>query len=601
MTKLIRFYIALLFVLISVQPVDAEQVLVLEDNFNGNISDNWNPGRASDQGVAHSLTISDGKLRWGQAYDYIESKVSFGNDLRIEFDYSATTGSVQQGEFWVELVALTNSGNYTAGIYRSQYGVQNYHAVNVGRAPSVTDSTVTDSVSKPPYLKTMAPGSPRQGKVIFSFINQKVRMQFENQDEDIVSTDWVSTGNFTQTKIRIWGMGQVGAYRYIDNVRVYAPSGLSEEDSEPEGYTFVKIAGTGAGFEQLDMEPTLNDSGTVAFWAEQSTGVDGIYTGNGGPLTTVLHVNDTGVQDIWGFKSINNSGAVAVQLQYLANNTTIEVRKGATHTSIVSVNGTAFTQLSDPQINDNGLVAFWGKKTSSEGIYTGNGSTAPVAICDTSAGADFYGFGKYASIGNDGNVAFAAKPNGGEYKLYKSNGTTRTLIVQTGSTYLNVGGADGECAINNDGRVLYLANEMSGTDVLMSICSSTGDSTTRHIEVNLYSGTSPFNTLGWPPAFNDSLDLAFMATHDGFSSGTGLYTGPDPVNHKVIEPGDTLDGKVVHTIATGRHCINAHGQIVFFVGFTNGSQGIYRADPSGKGEGSQGRCPWCPPLYFLIL
>jgi hypothetical protein len=86
--------------------------LILSDDFSGNLTDNWIPGMAADQNGTHALSIEDGELVWVQQYDYIESKALFGNNLKVEFDYRAGPGSIQAGEFWVELVALTDAGEY---------------------------------------------------------------------------------------------------------------------------------------------------------------------------------------------------------------------------------------------------------------------------------------------------------------------------------------------------------------------------------------------------------------------------------------------------------------------------------------------------------
>jgi hypothetical protein len=87
---------------------------------------------------------------------------------------------------------------------------------------------------------------------------------------------------------------------------------------------------------------------------------------------------------------------------------------------------------------------------------------------------------------------------------------------------------------------------------------------------------------------NYSGQMAFLDIHNDLSTGTGLYTGTDPENHKVLEPGDMLDGKEVDTVSAGRHCINNYGQIAFWVQFTDDSWAIYRADPEGTGDTTRG-------------
>jgi hypothetical protein len=563
---------------------DPSCVVALFDDFSGSLTDNWIPGRAAnaDDGI-HDVSIVDGELAWAQAWDYIESKASFGNNLTIEFDYRAGPSSVQYGEFWVELVALTDAGHGTAGIYRGQYGTQNYHAVNVGRAPSPSDYNVVDTVLDPPYLETFEPGSPRQGKITFAYADRQVRMQFENQDGEILETGWVDTGDFTQTKIRIWGMSN----RFIDNVKVCAAVVDGPDEQGPSHYELVKIVDTeSTPFFHLDELPTLNDSGTVAFWADgdENRGNDGIYTGDGGEPTTILHVTEANMQDIWGYKSINSSGAVAVQLQYLQNNTTIEVRQGDTRTEVFSrdrhdgVN--EISQVADPQLNDNGLVSFW-KETwspagSRYGIYAGNGG-ALTTIVDDTEGPEFYRFSQATSINNSGDVAYAAKADGGEYTLYKSDGVTRTLIAAPNGQFQEVGGSDGICAINNSGDVVFFGTGMDGSWGWTGMFAGNGG-LVEEIVLAKMDDSTPFMFVTHV-ARNDSGEIAFTGLHSGLLSGNGLYTGNDPVTGKVLESGDVLDGKEVASVSIGRHCINNSGQIVFFAGFTDGSQAIYRADP----------------------
>jgi hypothetical protein len=343
-------------------------------------------------------------------------------------------------------------------------------------------------------------------------------------------------------------------------------------------YSFVKIADTEAIFELLDMEPTLNDSGRVAFWAQESQNVDGIFTGTGGLLDTVLHVSETGVQDIWGYKSINSNGVVAVQLQYLNNNTTIEVRDGATHTVIVSVSGTNLTDLADPQINDHGVVSFWGEELevgvgTFQGIYTGNGIGPINTVVDHTAGADFFRFAEYTSINNAGEVAYAAKADGGEYALYKNTGAVRTLVAAPNGSFESVGDAG---FLNNNGDVVFNGGGMEGVWNWSGVYSGSGGTITEHIYAKGDDSVA-YTFVVLYPNRNDNGDIAFLAQRTG--TGNGLYAGPDPVADKVLEVGDTLDGKTVVALSTGRHFLNNQGQMVFHVTLSDGSFAIYRADP----------------------
>lgn len=212
----------------------AEQTLVLFDDFSGDLSTNWVTGRSANEGGSPSLEIVDGELEWDQEFDYIETKETFGDDVMIRFDLSGESGSHGLGDFWIELVALTDGGDYTAGIYRTPYGLQNFDFINIGRAPSTATSIVASDVDNAPYLKTIPHDGPREGSVVFVYSNQKVQMRFEGDTGAQGQTVWVPTGSFTSTKIRIWGIGGLGSQRYIDNVRIYAPSGNEETcDCDP--------------------------------------------------------------------------------------------------------------------------------------------------------------------------------------------------------------------------------------------------------------------------------------------------------------------------------------------------------------------------------
>lgn len=364
-------------------------------------------------------------------------------------------------------------------------------------------------------------------------------------------------------------------------------------------YRFVKIVDTSSTFEELDAKPTLNDRGTVAYWTrETGTLTEAIYKGrNNGSRTKIISTTDSNVQDIWGYKSINYGGDVAVMMQYFNNNTTILVNKGGSITHIVQVGSTAFTDFEDPQINDNGLVAFYGEKTGGvNGIYAGDGSSAPSKIKDTTDGASFPGFARYASIGNNGYLGFASSSAAGADNkvIYKGNGTTTTKIAEPDSTFIGVGTADGACAINNLGVVCFMG---WGSDTMVSwngVFTGSGAAPTEIVKAKTDDST-PFSMILSPPAVNDSQQVAFTAMQSDVDSTQGLYTGPNPVTDKVLEEGDILDEKVVSGVTFSRHGLNNRGQMAISVIFTDNSKAIYRADPPGIG------CPHCPPMYLLLL
>ena len=363
-------------------------------------------------------------------------------------------------------------------------------------------------------------------------------------------------------------------------------------------YRFVKIADTFSTLAILDLKPTLNDRGTVAFWAMDVSTTESIFTArNSGSRTKIIASTDSNVQDIWGFKSINNSGAVAVKMQYFNNNTTILVNSGGSITHIVQADTSDFTDMEDPQINDNGLVSFYGEKTGGvKGIYVGDGVSSPSKIKDTNDGAEFPGFGRFSSIGNNGYVGFSSSAGAGADNkvIYKGNGTTTTKIAEPDATFTGVGSADGACAINNLGVVCFMGWGIELFLPWTGVYLGSGGAVTEIVKAKTDLST-PFFSLLSPPAVNDSEQVAFTALLPDVGGTQGIYTGPDPVADKVLETGVILDEREVFGITFSRHGLNNRGQLVFTVGFTDGNFAIYRADPPGIG------CPHCPPMYELLM
>jgi hypothetical protein len=132
-----------------------------------------------------------------------------------------------------------------------------------------------------------------------------------------------------------------------------------------DGSTRTLISSTGPGFFPLEpnvvnpgRRPTIDDSGTVAFIAHTAAG-DGVYTGNGGPLT--LLASDTS-NNIY-YPTINNNGDVAYDVNFGHNG--VFLYNGVLHTTDKLIqdgdplNGLTFVQaLAGPTLNDSGQIAF---------------------------------------------------------------------------------------------------------------------------------------------------------------------------------------------------------------------------------------------------
>src|SRR5262245_48329305 len=79
-------------------------------------------------------------------------------------------------------------------------------------------------------------------------------------------------------------------------------------------YTFTKIADSSDVFASFAGGISMNAAGTVAFQATLDTGDQGVFTGNGGAIATIVTTRDSRLNGLWqfgGLPSINNAGIVS--------------------------------------------------------------------------------------------------------------------------------------------------------------------------------------------------------------------------------------------------------------------------------------------------
>jgi hypothetical protein len=166
-----------------------------------------------------------------------------------------------------------------------------------------------------------------------------------------------------------------------------------------------------------------NDSGVVAF----STGSE-IFTGNGGPLTTLVDTQDdpltfTGVEP--GF---NNSGTVAFRGSKPQDGAPgLFVVSDGTLTEVVSSDG-EFDHFFEPAINNSGVIAFKASLDSGgQGIFVLDGASIQT-VAET--GITFSGF-FLPAINDSGTVVFWASLTSGGAGIFAAAGGQITMIAVT--------------------------------------------------------------------------------------------------------------------------------------------------------------------------
>jgi hypothetical protein len=168
--------------------------------------------------------------------------------------------------------------------------------------------------------------------------------------------------------------------------------------------------------------PTMNGAGMVAFRADLKDGRSGIYTGDGGAVTTIA---ETG-EDVSAFQGL-------------------------------------------PLIDDRGAVVFRvDLETGGERIcQAAGGSLATVA----ETGGVFAGLGRFPCVNATGDVAFSATLRDGRSGVFIASGGAIVQRIDTGARFASVRGA----LLDSSGRVVFFATPRGGTLGVFSGSDPTAD------------------------------------------------------------------------------------------------------------------------------
>jgi len=218
--------------------------------------------------------------------------------------------------------------------------------------------------------------------------------------------------------------------------------------------------------------PSINASGTVAFQAFRNGFRSSlIFSGNGGPLTTVLDTLNSNF-GTFGVVAINAPGEIVFRAILKDRNEGIFVAKqqhaasedgngssGGTFrvTDIVDSTNPDFFGFGDPVINDAGVVADFAGVPLGLEIISGNGRGV-TARTDPSTG--FFADMEHPSINSHGAVAFSAlEADGGQGVFAELTGGDSTVtVLQTGDPLFGsrvTGVSVGRFAFNDGFRLAF--------------------------------------------------------------------------------------------------------------------------------------------------
>jgi hypothetical protein len=338
-------------------------------------------------------------------------------------------------------------------------------------------------------------------------------------------------------------------------------------------YTFTQIAKSGGEFTQIQGAPSINNNGTIAFWAcvlgectEEAIVIGDGFTTNviansSGPLNKFSATPGINDFDVVSFKVTADAGLDFVSAVY----------KGTVSGLTLIADDSAF--VSDPNqlnllrqfdgggINNDGVVAFRADVSVSElgnqfgsAYYSGDGSTI------TMIGGPLDGAGStYVPINDAGNPVGYFNPSGGPRSIKAGDGGLLTTITDNTGSFLDL---DSNPSINDDGDVAFVA---INPDHSNTIYISENQILRKIIDM---AGTESAQS----PSLNNNGLLAFK-------NGTTeeLIVGPN--FDRVIGQGDFLSGLEVGGINFFTDGLNDFGQIGFIATFVDGTQAVYRADP----------------------
>jgi hypothetical protein len=353
-------------------------------------------------------------------------------------------------------------------------------------------------------------------------------------------------------------------------------------------YTIIARTGTGTPLFTSLFAPSINGTGTAAFGGTLQ-GVDqGIFTGNGGALTTIAQTG-TGSQfarfsaDLQPpFPPVtvivpsinptsNQTAFFAIRTAAAGAGNGVFVGSGGATTSIVTTSATVSGTGFGPGINPSGTVALVaGLASGVQRVFTGTGGATTTIV---TTGTVFTNFSPQVMVNGSGTVSFVAgltATAGGGAGVFTSqaNATNLSTIAVTGAAVGPVfSNFLGSTAINGNGRVAFVAQLLDGRTGIF-----TGAPGQTPIPIALNGGVSPFASFGPSPfvSIDSAGSVAFAATL--IDGRQGVFTGPDPVANRVIIAGQSLDNSTVTAVGFAPRAFNDRGDVGFAAQLADGRQ-----------------------------
>ncbi len=383
---------------------------------------------------------------------------------------------------------------------------------------------------------------------------------------------------------------------------------LVSSKAEASTFKFQKVVdtktsipgGTGNFTNLSPFVPPSTHQGSVAFFGSGSDSQSGIYLKVGTTLKVVANPNtpipsDTGKFSSFGTPSLGNGNVAFLGIgsnffvqQGIYTNIGGTLKVVADYKTPIPGGTGNFTEFNrrgsvyvDPSLN-SGNIAFRGYGGSSQaGIYTNiGGKLNVVANTNTPIPRGTGKFGDFSdSVIDEGRVAFIGTGSSFplEQGIYTNVSGTLKAVVDTNTA---IPGGSGNFsrftdyfASSEQTRIAFdngnVAFNGFGSNNQQGIYTNIGGKLNVVANTNtlIPGGTGKFARFSTPCLDNGNV---------AFAANEGIYTNLGGSLTKVIAANDSLNGKIVRSVSTGREALSQN-RIAFFVEFTDGSRGIYVA------------------------
>jgi hypothetical protein len=354
------------------------------------------------------------------------------------------------------------------------------------------------------------------------------------------------------------------------------PAGVARATS----YQLIEVNNDGLSGLRVNTPPVINDAGTIVFGASGGS----IYASRNGAAPVLLAGGQFPAiaSDAAGTVAYVNSSSTGVL--------TVNTAGGPPTTTPVAQNQSpaspgyldVFNSFFPPAVSNAGKVALSANPTSGGGALYTNATGPLTQVAGPDSGLANFGIGRAPSINAAGTIAFVASTLTGSgppaiYALAAGSPLGSPIAVGDGTQFDNVQNP----VVNDAGAIAFEGDSGS----ISAIYTYSGGTPTQLLSIDQNStsgldafenGSLNFNGLG-QVAFAGEGNVALPFGHNG------IFTGPSLSADKVIAAGDFLAGaqglaQVIDvSFATGG--FNDEGQIVFLADLTDGTTGLFLANP----------------------